>query len=98
MDWRKSVLDCLLWLGIDEVWFGLAGMAWNGGSWFWLDRNDLEGRKLVLAQYGGWRFWTDWNSLEWWKSVLSREVGFGLTTMASVSVSVYILGLMQFIT
>jgi hypothetical protein len=55
---------------------------WNGKSWFWPDRNSLEGLKLVLA----WLEWlgmekvsfgltgTVWNAME--------EVGFVLSRMA----------------
>jgi hypothetical protein len=34
---------------MEEVDFGLNAMAWDGGSLFWLDRNNLEWRKSVLA-------------------------------------------------
>jgi hypothetical protein len=34
---------------MDEVGFGLTGMACNGGSRFWPDWNGLEWRKLGLA-------------------------------------------------
>jgi hypothetical protein len=36
------------WLGMKEVGLGLTGMAWNGGSRFWLDWNGLEYKKSVL--------------------------------------------------
>jgi hypothetical protein len=35
---------------MEEVGFPPAGRAWNKGSWFWLDWNDLVGRKSVLAR------------------------------------------------
>jgi hypothetical protein len=42
LEWRKSVLVLLEWLGIEEVGFGLTGMTWNDGSGFWSDWNGLE--------------------------------------------------------
>jgi hypothetical protein len=50
-----------------EVGFGLSGMAWNGGSWFWPDWNGSEWRKFVLAK------------LKWLEM---KEVSFGLSGMA----------------
>jgi hypothetical protein len=35
---------------MEEVGFGLTGMAWIGGSRFWPDWNGLEWRKSVLAE------------------------------------------------
>jgi hypothetical protein len=32
VDWRKSVLARLEWLGMEEVRFGPTVMAWNGES------------------------------------------------------------------
>jgi hypothetical protein len=32
-------LALLEWLGMEEVGFGLTGMAWNRGRWFWPDWN-----------------------------------------------------------
>jgi hypothetical protein len=49
LEWRKSVLARLEWLGIEEVGFGLIVMAWNGGSRFWPIWNGLEWQMLVLA-------------------------------------------------
>jgi hypothetical protein len=40
LEWRKSVLACLEWPVMEEVSFGLTGIACNGGSWL---------RKLILA-------------------------------------------------
>jgi hypothetical protein len=67
----------LEWLGMEELGFPPAERAWNKGSWFWLDWNDLEGRKSVLAQlevlgmkkvdFGP----TAWNGLKWRKLVLA---------------------------
>jgi hypothetical protein len=31
---EEVILDCLEWPGMEEVSFGLTGIAWNGGSWF----------------------------------------------------------------
>jgi hypothetical protein len=52
---------------MEEVGFGLTGIAWNGGSQFWPNWKGLEWRKSVLA------------SLEW---LVMEEVGFGLTGIA----------------
>jgi hypothetical protein len=43
-----SILAFLEWLGIEEVVFGMIGMAWKEGSRFLSDRNSLEWRKSVL--------------------------------------------------
>jgi hypothetical protein len=47
-----------------EVGFGLTGMAWNEGSWFWLDWKIFKLRKLVFGLIimpwnGKSRFWPD---------------------------------------
>jgi hypothetical protein len=42
LEWWKSFLSRLEWLGMERVGFGLTGMAWNGRRWFWLDYNVLE--------------------------------------------------------
>jgi hypothetical protein len=34
---------------MEEIGFGLTGMAWNGGSRFWPELNGLKGRNSVLA-------------------------------------------------
>jgi hypothetical protein len=49
LEWKKSVLARLDWLGMEEVGFGLSRMAWNGVSQFWTDWNSLEWMKLVLT-------------------------------------------------
>jgi hypothetical protein len=36
MEWKKSDSACLEWLGIVKVVLCLTGMAWNGGSQYWL--------------------------------------------------------------
>jgi hypothetical protein len=46
-----------------EVGFGLTGMAWNKGSWFWLDWNSFKLRKLVFGFII--------KALEWKKSILA---------------------------
>jgi hypothetical protein len=77
---RKSVLACLEWPGMEEVSFGLTGIAWTGANWFLPNWNGLEWKS---------QFWLDWSGLEWRKSVLSciewpgiKEVIFGLTGIA----------------
>jgi hypothetical protein len=42
VEWRKLLLARLEWLGMEEVGFGLSGMAWNGGCRYWPDWNGLE--------------------------------------------------------
>jgi hypothetical protein len=37
LEYNRSVMACLEWLGIEETGFGLTGMAWNRGSWYWPD-------------------------------------------------------------
>jgi hypothetical protein len=66
MEWRKSVLAFINWLGTKEDFLGLTEIAWNRGSQFWLYWNGLEYRNSVLV------------SLEWLKM---SEVGFVLTGM-----------------
>jgi hypothetical protein len=41
-------LDLLEWLVLEEVVFGMTGMAWKEGSRFWSFQNSLEWRKSVL--------------------------------------------------
>jgi hypothetical protein len=48
LECKKSILALLEWLGIEEVVFGMTGMAWKEGSRFWSDQNSLECRKSVL--------------------------------------------------
>jgi hypothetical protein len=47
---------------MEEISFGLTGIAWNGKSQFWPDWNGLEWRKP---------FWPVLNGLEWRNSVLA---------------------------
>jgi hypothetical protein len=54
-------------LGLEQIGFGLTGMAWNGKSQFWPDWSGLEWRKSVLACL-------EWPGME--------EVSFGLTGIA----------------
>jgi hypothetical protein len=45
-------LDTLEWLGMEEVGFGLTGMALNKGSKIWSDWNCFKWRNLVLVLAG----------------------------------------------
>jgi hypothetical protein len=49
LEWRKSVLAGLEWLGLEEVNFSPTEMAWNGRTQFWPDWNSLECWKSVMA-------------------------------------------------
>jgi hypothetical protein len=49
MECRKLVFALLEWLGIEEVGFGLTGIAWTGANRFWSNWNGLELKKSVLA-------------------------------------------------
>jgi hypothetical protein len=65
MDWNEGswFLAFLKWLGLEEVVFGLIGMACNGGSRFGPFVNSLEWRKSVLVKH-------NWLGMD--------EVSFGL--------------------
>jgi hypothetical protein len=49
LEWRKSVLAGLEWLGMEEVSFGLPRIARNRRNWFWTDWNSLEWSNLGLV-------------------------------------------------
>jgi hypothetical protein len=51
LEWKKSVLACLEWLGVEKVGFGLTGMAWNKGSWV-LPRNFFRTNLFHLIKLG----------------------------------------------
>jgi hypothetical protein len=48
LECQMSILAILDWLGIEEVVFGMTGMAWKEGRRFLSDRNSMEWRKSVL--------------------------------------------------
>jgi hypothetical protein len=56
LEWRKSVLARLEWLGMGEVGFGLTGMTWKGESWFWPNMEDGGFGLTGIAWNGGSRF------------------------------------------
>jgi hypothetical protein len=70
----------LEWLGMEEVGFGLTGMARNVGSRVWPDWNGLDWRKSVLAglEYFGIGE-VSFAGLEW---LGMEEVGFSMTGIA----------------
>jgi hypothetical protein len=57
-----------------EVTFGLTVMDWNDNSWFWIDWNGLDWRKLVLDRL-------ECNDKE--------EVSFGLTLIDWNEISLF---------
>jgi hypothetical protein len=63
----------LYWFGIEEIGFGLTGIAWSRRSRFLPDSNVFELSKLGLT-------WLEWLGME--------EVGFGLTGMFGTEKSV----------
>jgi hypothetical protein len=44
LECQKSILALLEWLRIEEVGFGMTGMAWKERSRFWSFQNSLEWR------------------------------------------------------
>jgi translation elongation factor EF-1beta len=67
------------WHGMEEIGFGLTGMAWNRGSRVWPDWNSLERTKSVLARLEHLGIESVGFSLE---GLGEKEVGFGLTEIA----------------
>jgi hypothetical protein len=61
---------------MDEVGFGLTGMACNGRSQLlasleWLGTEEVRFGQTGMALNRGSRFWPDWKGLDWRKSVFA---------------------------
>jgi hypothetical protein len=67
LECQMSILALLEWLGIEEVVFGMPGMAWKEGSRFLSEQNSLNGMALT----GRTCIWPAWNGLQWRKLILA---------------------------